>query len=66
MVYLSPIYYHLVLVPLTTIFYGGGGGACASNSCPFTATVNLYTGGPVSLYIGGSRNRLWCTACVVK
>jgi hypothetical protein len=31
-----------------------------------TTTVNLYTGGPVSLYTGGSRNRLWCTACDVK
>jgi hypothetical protein len=31
-----------------------------------TTTVNLYTGGPVSLYTGGSRNHLWCTACDVK
>jgi glutathione S-transferase len=31
-----------------------------------TTTGILYTGGPVSLYTGGSRNRLWCTACDVK
>jgi hypothetical protein len=31
-----------------------------------TTTVNLCTGGPVSLYTGGSRNRLWCTDCDVK
>jgi hypothetical protein len=31
-----------------------------------TTTINLCTGGPVSLYTGGSRNRLWCTACDVK
>jgi hypothetical protein len=33
---------------------------------PSTTTVNLCTGGPISLYTGGSRNRLWCTACDVK
>jgi hypothetical protein len=32
----------------------------------YTTTVNLYTDGPVSLYTGGSRNRLWYTACDVK
>jgi hypothetical protein len=32
----------------------------------YTTTVNLCTGGLVSLYTGGSRNRLWCTACDVK
>jgi hypothetical protein len=31
-----------------------------------TTTGILCTGGPVSLYKGGSRNRLWCTACDVK
>jgi hypothetical protein len=32
----------------------------------YTTTGNLCTGGPVSLYTGGSRNRLWCTDCDVK
>jgi ATP-dependent RNA helicase SUPV3L1/SUV3 len=31
-----------------------------------TTTGNLCTGGPVSLYTDGSRNRLWCNDCDVK
>jgi hypothetical protein len=31
-----------------------------------TTTAYLCTGGLVRHYTGGSRNRLWCTACDVK
>jgi hypothetical protein len=34
------------------------------HSC--TTTAHLCTGGLVRHYTGGSRNRLWCTACDVK
>jgi hypothetical protein len=39
---------------------------CLLPSDSDTTTGILCTGGPVSLYTGGSRNRLWRTACDVK
>jgi hypothetical protein len=40
--------------------------ALISSGTTTTTTGILCTGDPVSLYTGGSRNRLWCTACDVK
>jgi hypothetical protein len=38
----------------------------STSQVPYTTTANLCTGGLVRLFTGGSRNRLWCTACDVK
>jgi hypothetical protein len=64
----------IICIIWVQIEYAEGESTCLARKCPVgrprmslvTTTVNLYTGGPVSLYTGGSRNRLWCTACDVK